>query len=452
MKLLKLKDNQDGFLIILFLIVLPFLIAIATYYSSEALTSFQVARFDQLHTEAQLAADAGADYGIEQLAVNNNWSGTGSEITLHNGQNIRTTFFDTVTNGSNSKTIAVIGRTYWPASSTTASRSVSIYVDLYPVTSGNFSVVAGSGGLYMSNSAKIPSGNVFINGEIRMSNNAQIGLSTNPVTVQVADDICPTTSPYTNYPEVCTSGNPITITNSAHIYGNVTATNQTSGNGMSNSGLQAGSVTPMALPTYNRSAQQSAVTTTLSGSAASCSGESHVIWPANSEITGNVTLSNSCSVDVLGNVWITGNLNVSNSSQIEVDNSVGTNRPVIMIDGSSGANFGNGASITPNSDNTGVEVITFYSTASCSPNCTSVSGADLHNSRTISTINMSNNFSAADTILYAYWTQVNMSNSGQVGAIIGQTISMSNNAAITFGNSSSGIGSTTWMVKGYRRN
>jgi len=251
---MKKRFNRDesGSIILVFVITLPVLILMAMYYMSLSLTSFQVGHQDQLHTEAQLAADAGADYGVEQLSQNNNWTGTGSEMTLHSDSKLRTTFTDTVSGNSNSKTIAVTGRTYFPASWSTATRSVSIDVNLYPVTSGNFSIVTGAGGLNMSNNAKIVSGNVFINGQISMSNSAQIGLSTNPVNVQVADQACPNPADAT-YPRVCNSGEngqPIVLTNTAHIYGTVTATNQTNGSGMTNTGLVAnGSVSPLALPT-----------------------------------------------------------------------------------------------------------------------------------------------------------------------------------------------------------
>src|SRR5579884_1978744 len=216
-------SDQRGTILLVFLITLPFTILMVMYYMSLSLTSYQVGRFDQLHTEAQLAADAGADYSVEQLAQNNSWTGTTGEVTLHSDSSLRTTFTASVSGNSSQKTIAVTGKTYWPASSSTSSRSVSIDVDLYPVTTGNYSIVAGAGGLYMNNNTKVSGGNVFINGEINLSNSAQIGLSTNPVTVQVADQICPNPADAT-YPRVCNSGEngqPITINNTAHIYGTV---------------------------------------------------------------------------------------------------------------------------------------------------------------------------------------------------------------------------------------
>ncbi|HEX4774404.1 MAG TPA: hypothetical protein VH234_02720 [Candidatus Saccharimonadales bacterium] len=455
---MKIKLNQQGTILLIFLLTFPFLILMAMYYMSLSLTSFSVGRLDQLHTEAQLAADAGADYSIEQLALNNAWAGTGSEVALHSDSKLRTTFITSVSGNSSSKTIAITGKTYWPASATTPTRTVSIDVDLYPVTVGNYSIVAGAGGLYMSNNSKVVGGGVFINGEINMSNSAQIGLSTSPVAVQVADDICPPGGG-ASYPRVCTAadnaGQPITISNPAHIYGTVTATNQTDGSGMSSPGLvTGGSAIPQALPTYDRAGQKAAVNpaNNMTGAAASCtSNNGNVIWPANTKITGDVTVSHQCTVTIKGNVWITGNLSTQNSSQIIVDNSLGTTMPVIMVDGSSGFNMIQSSKLTPNSSNTGVEVITFYSTASCSPDCNSVTGNDLSNSRVLTTISLGNLTGGANSVFYAYWTQASLGNSGQIGAVIGQTIQLSNSATITFGSSTGGVGTTTWIVRGYHK-
>ncbi|HZL07989.1 MAG TPA: hypothetical protein VFC50_02240 [Candidatus Dormibacteraeota bacterium] len=452
MKHLPIREER-GSLILILIITLPFLILLAMYYMHLSLTSFQVARFDQLHTEAQLAADAGADYAVEQISQNNNWAGTGGEIQLHNGNGLRTTFTATISGNNTAKTIAIVGKTYRPVAASIPSRSVSIYVDLRPVTTNTFSLISGEGGLVMSNSSKIVGGDVFVNGTINLSNSAQIGLSTNPVTVEVADQACPQPADST-YPKVCSSGQggqPITINNTAHIYGTVKATNQTNGSGMSNTGLVAGgSAAPQALPTYNRAAQKAAVTNNLTGSAASCSGKQVLTWPANTKITGNVSISNQCKVTVQGNIWITGNLNISNTAQMAVADSLGSTMPNIMVDGSNGAVFSNSSQLLSNASNTGFEIYTFYSGNACSPDCSTVTGTALATSRSITTISLSNSSGAPNTIFYAYWSQVQVANSGQIGAIIGQTVQLSNTGTITFG-SSTGVGSTTWVVKGYRR-
>jgi hypothetical protein len=210
---------------------------------------------------------------------------------------------------------------------------------------------------------------------------------------------------------------------------------------MSDTGLVPGStVAPEPLPTYDRDAQKAAVAVNQTGSEASCSNSQTRTWEANTKITGNVNISNKCKVTVKGDVWITGNLNVSNSSEMIVDNSLGDTIPNIMVDGSNGAVFSNKSELVSNSSGTGFEIYTFYSKASCSPDCTSVTGTDL-----------ANNSSAPNTIFYAYWSQVQISNSGQIGAIIGQTVRLSNSSAITFGNSTELGGPTTWVVDGYRR-
>lgn len=452
------RPDQHGTILLVFIITLPFLITIALYYMTLSLTSAQVARFDQFHTMAQLAADAGADASIEAFSSDNTWTGTNGAVTVHSDSQIKTTYTASLSGNSTAKVLAVTGKTYFPAATTTPKRTVQIYVDLRPVTSGNFSLVSGAGGLTMSNSSKIVGGNVFINGGITLSNSAQIGLSTNSVSVKVAHQSCPS-PPDATYPRVCNSGEsgqPISTTNpNAHIYGTVTATNQTDGSHMSNPGLVAGSVAPQALPTYDRAAQKAAWSAagspTMTAAAASCSGNTTRTWPANTKITGDVTVSNKCKVTVQGNIWITGSLSISNNqTALIVADSLGSTRPNIMVDSVNGITLSNSAGLTTNSSGTGFEFYTFYSTAGCSPDCSSVSGTSLASSRTVPTITVNTGGDAANSIFYAYWSQVNLANSGQIGALIGQTINLSNSGTITFG-ASVNTSNVTWVVKGYRR-
>lgn len=458
--------NERGSMLLIFLITLPFLIILALYYTQLSLTSFQVANFDQQHTAAQLAADAGADYAVQQIGLDNDWTGTAGEPdasptgekTLHSDTRQRTTYEVSVTGDDTAKTIAVIGRTYAPVTATTASRSVKIYVDLRPVTSGIFSVISGAGGLIMSNSSKVVGGDVFVNGEITMSNSAQIGLSTKPVNVKVAHQICPKPADVT-YPRVCAAnenGQPINITSpNSYIYGEVRATNQTTSSNMLSPGLIPNStVTPEALPTYDRQLQKNAVVAanSISGAAASCSGNTTRIWKANTKITGDVTISNKCKVTVEGDVWITGSLTVTNNETelIVANPPTTTTRPNIMVDGPAGISISNSASLRSNSAGLGFGFYTFHSTASCSPDCTAVTGADLAASRSVTTISINTSGDAANSIFYAYWSQIQLANSGQIGALIGQTIGLSNSGTVTFGTGVS-TGDVTWVVKGYRR-
>jgi hypothetical protein len=158
----------------------------------------------------------------------------------------------------------------------------------------------------------------------------------------------------------------------------------------------------------------------------------------------------------MGNVWIQGKLTMSNSqSKMIVASSLGTTQPVIMIDGSGGANFSNSSTLQSNSQSTGFRIITYWSEAACSISTTApcdVTGTNLYNSRDDTTINLNNSASGPNTEFYARWSQIDVSNSGNIGALVGQTVRLSNSGAITFGTSVNGVGGIeAWVVKSYKR-
>jgi hypothetical protein len=445
--------KQQGSALLAIVLVFPFLALIAVYYMELSVSSLRVARKDQFQTHAQFATDAGIDRAIQEINADGSWTGTGSEIELFNNGLVRTTYQTTVADVSGNKVVTTVGRTYSPVTNTTPDSTITIEADLRPITAAEFSLVTGVGGLYMSNSAKIMGGDVYVNGEIEMSNTAQIGLSTNPVNLSVAHQNCPIPA-NASYPQLCGPGNgePISLNNSAHIYGDVKANNQVDGSDMSGPGLTASSgVAALPLPAHDRDAQKAAVTTTITGAAASCSGSQTRTYAANTRINGNVTISNNCIVTVEGDVWITGNLSISNSGQMRVSNSLGTTRPDVMVDGSSGATFSNSSRLVSNTSSTGFQIITYRSRASCSPDCANVTGTDLYNTRNDVTISLSNSAEGPNTIFYARWSRVNLNNSGQIGALVGQTVQLSNSGTITFGTSVPGGGTTGYVLDGYRR-
>lgn len=444
-------QKQRGAVLLSLVIILPVLALTLAAYMSLTATSLRLARTDALRTHAQFATDAGIDIALSEINEDEDWAGTGGEIDLHNADGVRTTYQITVADVGTQKELTAVGRTYSPVSSSTARATVTINVELRPVSSGNFSIVTGVGGLYMSNSAKILGGDVHVNGEINMSNTSQIGLSTNPVNLSVAHQVCPI--PVTSaYPMLCGSGNgePIDLNNQAHIYGDVQANNQVTTAGISNPGLTASSGVPaLPLPVHDRDAQKAAVSSEITASTANCSSGTRT-WAADLKITGNVVISNSCQVTVLGNVWITGTLTVRNSAQLIVSDAAGATRPDIMVDGSS-AQFQNSALLRSNTSGTGFQIVTYRSSPSCSPDCATVTGQELYNSRNLTTISLSQSSSAPNTVFYAKWSRVTVGNSGQIGALIGQTVELTNSGTITFGTTVSGGGVTYWVIDGYRR-
>jgi hypothetical protein len=450
-----LKLNKRGMILVPIIIMLPFIIMLTVSFLTLTASSFGVANKDNNRIHAQFSADAGVDYAVYEISENEDWAGTASPIVLQENDNVKTTYEVTVSDiDEDHKLITSTGKTYNPATNTTPKSTITIKTTLRAVRSGsNYSVVTGVGGLYMTNSAKILGGNVLVNGEITMSNTAQIGLSNNPVEVNVAHQICPYPADET-YPRICNPGErgePISIFNSAKIYGSVSANNQVDSSGMVDPGLIASSgVTAGALPTHNRAAQKAGVANEMSGTEASCWKGSYT-WPANLKINGNVNISNKCKVTIEGDVWITGNFYMSNSTEIIVSDSLGATRPNIMVDGNNVV-FSNGATIVSNSQSTGAQVISYWSNTSCSPDCADVTGVDLDNSRDVSTINFSNTASGPNSVFYARWSQVNVNNSGQLGALVGQTIRLSNSSTITFGTTADpGQGQTYWIISEYQR-
>lgn len=454
------KLDTKGAALVSVIIILPFLILIALIYTQLATNNYIVAKKEQLTTKTQLTADAGIDYGMKRLSQDVNWPGTGpdpttdTEIVFDTADNIKKTFELRITDvSSNRKILTSIARLYIPASSTAPDSTLTLDAELRPVSAGNFSIVTGVGGLIMENSAKVLGGSVFVNGTVSMKNTAQIGLTTSPINLQVAHQACPN-PPDATYPRVCNSGEsgqPISIQNSARIYGSVTANNQTSGTGMSNPGLIGSSgVSPQALPIHDRNAQKAAATNNLTAAAASCTQNNGTkTWPANTKITGNVTIEKSCQVTIQGNVWITGTLSMVNSGQIIVSNVVGSTKPNIMVDGST-VSLNNTSQIVNNASGTGVQIISYYSTASCSPDCANVTGNDLKNSRDWASITLDNSAAGPATVFYARWTKVQINNSGQIGALIGQTVYLKNTGTITFG-TTVGTGTFFWVLDNYKR-
>lgn len=461
-------SRQKGYVLAVLIITVLFVSLSITYVTSLSLTTYNLATRDTYRANAQMTADAALDLAMTTLNTVGSAGLTttySSEQTFMSSGSLTTTYQTALLDGvsSDKKVLSVIARTK-VGGDTEVTRRYELDVQAVTTGSGPSSVVTGVGGLLLNNNSRITGGDVVVNGTISVSNNAQIGLSTtaiaNAVNVRVAHTNCPI--PATSaFPRVCASGEngqPITLSGNAKIYGDVRATNQTTGTNMSNPGLIPNqTVSPLTLPSYDRDGQKAAVTTTITGASAGCSGGTRT-WAANTKITGNVTIQNNCTVTVNGNIWITGLLNINNNARIVVANSLGTTRPTIMVDGAgtSGSNvinIGNNGIIQPNSSGTGAMFISYWSSASCAPDCSDVTGTNLYTSKDVRSLELSNNGSASNSILYARWSKVRISNNGAIGAVAGQTIELGNNAVINFTASVPGSSNltTTWAKRGYMR-
>lgn len=455
-----MKKSEHGFILLSILLSTTVLTLMGIAVLQLVTGNLRAAKAEQSRVNAQFTADAGLDDAIRRLNQDSSWSGQG-ETTLLNTPKQRTTYQTSVADGANQyrKIISVVANTYTPASSTEPSHTRKYSVEMRGVGSGSYSIVSGVGGLIMKNNSKILGGEVYVNGELSLSNSAQIGLSLLPVKVSVADQSCPLNGS-AGYPRVCTAAErstsqPITFAGNSRIYGQVQATNQTNGANMYRPGLVAGTPAAAPLPDYDRQAQINHVSHTMTGSQASCSLGVKT-WPANTKITGDVTVSGVCVITVEGDVWITGNLSLHNAAIVIVKLGV-SQQPVIMVDGQNGVTIRNAAGLMANINlkPVGFKVITYASTIACSTaavNACNVTGTDLYNSKNKVTVSIENAAAAAETEFYARWSKIVINNSGNIGALVGQTVELSNAAAITFGTEVSDFsGPVAWVVNSYKR-
>lgn len=460
-----LRNDEQGSFLVAVLVMIILITALGVSISGLAAEQYQHTKRATFADNASLVAEAGIEETVHELNVDDSFSGYGSpQVFFNNSTQGYGTFITAVTdNSDNSKTVVSTGDVYRTSSDTTPYIIRKIRVTVVGTGSSGYSVSTGPGGLILGGSANITNSDVFVNGTITMTGTSKIGTASNPVNVDVGNDACPRgSSPGSTYPTVCTDGSqPISMAYSTNIYGTVCATGQTStgpnnniqsGNG--GAGLKPGCTAPsVSQPTYNRAAQIAAVTTTGSGSDTTynCSQYQNPngfarTWPANLELTGNVSATSSCNLTITGNVYITGNLTIGGAAQIKVADSVGTTRPVVMVDGT--INIGGSASFVANSSGAGIDFVSFKNSTG-NPAATPT-GTDLYNSQQEQNVTVGGAVNSPGMIFDAYWSEVVITGSGNVGAAAGQTVNLSGAGTVIFGTKLSS-GSKTWSITSYQR-
>lgn len=459
-----LKKQQDGMMLVSILIITAVLVLIGFSIASLTISQYSISNKKVFVANSLMVAEAGIEDAVQKINEDESFAGhTTEQVFFDNetqGRGVYTTAVTSSPDG-NSKEITSTANVYRFGRNTPESTRI-IRVNIVGTSSDGYSVHTGPGGLILGGSANITNSDVFVNGNITLTGASRIGTFAQPVNVNVAHKSCPTgNNPGPTYPTVCTSGQPISLQQSTFIYGTVCATNQTSvgprngGNilpGSSGQGLQLGCIAePVNTPTYNRTAHINAVTTTASGTSNTyvCNQWPFTrSWPANLSLTGNVSVGSSCDITINGNAYITGNLSIGGASKIRVADSVGTNRPVVIVDGNITVN--GSAQMIANSSGTGIQFISFRSTAACSPNCTAVTGTDLKNSQNLETVSVNGGVNLPGMIFQSYWGKATIGGSGSIGAAAGQTVDMSGAGTVTFGTElSSGV--RTWTITSYQQ-
>lgn len=475
--LLKKPRDQKGVVLITILVVGMIITFVGLSFADLAIAQYGRTSDNVYRTNAVLTAEAGIEETLSELSGDVDFSGVTSEKTFYNDADRgKATYTSTVVTGSNGeKTITATGTTYRPKSQKVANTQ-KVRVTLVGTAAPVPSVVAGAGGLILGGSASINNSDVYVNGAISFANSAaSIGSETHPVNVHVANANCPKGSnPGPSYPSVCSSGQPISIPDWSvvKVLGTICATGQTQAKfpesqwnsnppqiraaTSGGSGLTPGCTAPvLPMPTYDRPSHVSRMTTvgSMSSSTYNCNNwvsgiEFTRTWPANLRLNGDVSIGSSCNLTITGDVYITGNLTVGGGSTIRIADSVGTTIPKIVVDGT--VNLGSGGKILANSSGTSAQIISYRSTASCSPNCANVTGTDLYNSRNQQNVTVDGGGSFPGLAVWAYWSKAKINGAGIVGAVTGQTIDMEGAGNVTFG-TSLGSGTTTWTIRSYQR-
>ncbi len=460
-----LNRSQQGVVLITVLFISLLLTFVGLSLADVAIAQFSRTNKNVFVSNSLLSAEAGIERTLYEFNQNGAFAGFSETNFYNDSTQGRGTFETTITAGSgpNERVITSTGRTYRYGNNVIESTR-KVRVTVVGTVSPGYSVHSGVGGLILSGSANITNSKLYINGGITMSGAARIGSASQPLDVFVANQKCPSgATPGPTYAQVCGSGQPISMSGSSRIYGNVCATGQTQSvfgsanitGGSTGTGLQTGCTAPVSpMPTYDRAAHIAKMSTvaTPSNIIYDCSSwknpEGFVrTWPANIRMNGNVSWSSSCDLTITGDVYITGNLDIGGSARIRIANSLGTTRPVIVVDGT--INVAGSSQLIPNSSGTAAHFISFRSSAACTPSCATVTGNDLYNSQNLTTVNVAGAGNYPGTVFQAYWSKVILGGSGNMGSAIGQTIDLSGAGNIVFGTTLSS-GTSTWTVRSYQ--
>jgi Tfp pilus assembly protein PilX len=465
LRLKRLQQSQSGSFLVMVLVMILLITALGISIAELTTVQYQHAKRAIYEQNAGLVAEAGIEQTVHQLNVNDSFGGypSAQEFFDNSSQGLGT-YTTTVTSNAddNSKIILAVGKVYRHSGDANPYITRKLRVTVVGTSSGGYSVSTGPGGLILGGSASITNSNVYVNGTITMNGSSKIGTASNPLNVDVANIACPKgTNPGSTYPTLCTDGSqPISMAFSTAIYGSVCATGQTSKGpnnniktGDTGAGLKIGCVAPtVAQPVYNRTAQIAAVTTTGSATDTTydCGKYQNPIgfkrtWPANLKLTGTVEADSSCDLTITGNVYITGDLDIGGAAKIRVADSVGTTRPIVMVDGSITID-GSGGFIA-NSSGTGIDFVSFKNSTG-NPAATPT-GTDLYNSQKLLTVDVGGAVNSAGMMFDAYWSKVSIAGSGNVGAAAGQTVDLSGAGTVVFGTKLSS-GSKTWTITSYQ--
>lgn len=226
------QRDERGVMLITILVIGMILTFVGLSLADLVIVQYNRTGENVYRANATLVAEAGIEETLSALNTNNNFTGFSNEEQFYDeGDQGRATYTTRITNGpNNQRFIESTGKTYRSTGKLVSTRTVK--VSLVGTSTPVPSVIAGAGGLILGGSASINNSDVHVNGFITMNGASAIGSDTHPVNVNVANANCPkTANPGPTYPQVCTTGQPITIPDygSVKIIGTTCVTHQDPG-------------------------------------------------------------------------------------------------------------------------------------------------------------------------------------------------------------------------------
>ena len=404
-------------------------------------------------------AEAGIEKSISELNADDEFTGFSEEEFFNNQQQGVGVFFTEIIDGAeDEKFIVSTGSVYrYQDEGGDPMAQRRLRVTAVGTESDGFSVHTGPGGLLLGGNASITNSDIYVNGYIELSGSSRIGTEDDPRGVNVANVRCPLGSgPGDSYPELCSSGEePLSVGSNARIYGTVCATHQTDDTnifgGDSGEGLVSGCEAPQVQPPqYDREAHIDEVETVApsNDNQYRCQGpNNNVVWPDGLQLSGNVSLTGNCTVNIEGDVYITGDFSTGGSTTVRIDDSTGEDQPNIVVDGE--IDVGGSGQFVSNDQGTGGKFMSFKADADCNPDCTDLSGDDLYNSQNTTTVDLGSGVNLAGMVFQSYWGTASLGGGGSVGAIAGQTVDLRGAGTVVFGTVLSS-GEKTWRATSYQ--
>ncbi|HVE81136.1 MAG TPA: hypothetical protein VNA68_03320 [Candidatus Dormibacteraeota bacterium] len=482
---MKLLKQQKGIIIVGAFIITFFFIVSSLAIAEFSVSHYSSARRTLIATSALQAAEAGADNFMYNINKDHNYKGTNNALPIttdscdpsftvtpitiaDNTTQGKVTYESCVKNGSiaNEKVVLATGKVYYPQTAAQPIVTRKVKLVLGAVIGNPYAVQTGAGGLTMSNTAVVGSGEVYLNGRLKMSNTAQIGTAATPATVHVANNACPRPA-NALYPLACLANqdgyigatnqnDAICMTNRAKIWGNVHVNLQGTNCDIDASGTVSAGAATVPLPADNRPTLTPINYPVIKERVdnGDCPvGSPVTIWADHTHFKGDVEISHNCVVIVKGDIWIDGDLEMTQSAVLTVDPTLTdpNNPPTIAIDGAGGFKPQNQASMNANITGVGFRVITYHANgAACTPNCINLTGPGLATAQGFETITFRNGFTGVNSRFYARWSQVGVENATNVGSLIGQSVVLRNPGTVTFGFTVGGTISA-WDVRHYEQ-